>query len=129
MLPSFAEQLLRSAALPGVREIGPRRWPHINVRIAVLAHDLTSTAEDPHQQRALGATGGLFKRVGAYFQQVRGKFETDQVATGKQCVAVGLLVDVMAWHALTRYARLIRRLLWLPRLLLGGFPELTQLTR
>jgi hypothetical protein len=32
-------------------------------------------------------------------QQVRGKFKTDQVATGEQCVAVRLLVDVMAGHA------------------------------
>jgi hypothetical protein len=108
VLASFAQQLLRSTALPGVREIGPRRRPHIDVRVAVLAHDLASTAEDPHHEGTLAATGRLFDRVGAYFQHVRGKFETDQVATCKQCVAIGLLVDVMPWHMLASRARLIR---------------------
>src|ERR1051326_4036119 len=122
MLPRFAQQLLRNTALPGVREIGPRRWPHVDVRVAVLAHDLASTAEDPHQQRALAATGGLFERVGAHLQHIRGKFKTDQVATDKQCVAIGLLVDVMAWHALARCARPIRRLRCLPWLLIGRTP-------
>ncbi len=98
LLAGFAQQLLGRMALPGMWKIGTRRWAHVHVRVAVLAHDLPSTAEDPHEQRTLRTTGGLLHRVCGYFQVASCKLQTDQVAAHEQCVAIPLFVDVVTRH-------------------------------
>src|ERR1051326_9036366 len=48
-LACFAQQLLSRVTLPVVREVGSRRWSHVDVRLAVLAQYLSATAEDPYE--------------------------------------------------------------------------------
>jgi hypothetical protein len=55
------------------------------------------------------ATGRLFHRVSGHLHAVGGKFQADQVAAGKQCVAIPLMVDAVSWHWSGRPPWLIRR--------------------
>ena len=49
VLASFAEQFLRRKFLPGMGKIGAGRWSHIDVQLAVFAHELPWTAEHPDE--------------------------------------------------------------------------------
>lgn len=97
-LPCFSQQLLSRVALPGVRKVGSGRWPHIDVGVAVFAHQLPRTAEDPHEQGFLRSTSGLLQSMRADFHQLGGEFDADQIAGGEERVPIPLFVDVMSRH-------------------------------
>src|SRR5260370_23916952 len=80
VLACLAQQQLRSGALPGMGQIAPRSWTHIHVDLAIFAHDLAASAENPHQQRALGARRRLANGVHAHLGVLGSELLGDEVA-------------------------------------------------